>query len=61
MLFCSCIALLIKVTDRTSLTHIYHDASPLLLVIISHAMVIFIHTAGKPFLVCLALWGLLLW
>lgn len=61
MLLCSCIVQLIKVTDRTSLTHIYHDASSLLLVIISHAMAIFIQTAGKPFLVCLTLWSLLLW
>lgn len=61
MLFCSCIVQLIKVTDRTSLTHIYHDASSLLLVIISHAMAIFIQTAGKLCLVCLTLWSLLLW
>lgn len=62
MLFCSCIVLLITLSGRTpSLTHIYHDASSLLLVIISHAMGIFIQTAGKPFLVCLTLWNLLLW
>lgn len=34
-------------TDKASLTRRYHDASSLLLVIISHAKVIFIHTHGK--------------
>lgn len=39
-----------KWLTETSLTHIYHDASSLLLVIISHAMAVLIQTAGKPFL-----------
>lgn len=42
--------------NQTSPGHIYHDASSFLLVIISHAHVLLIHTAGKLFL-CVSLHG----
>lgn len=38
-----------------------YDVSSLLLVIITHAKELFIHTAGKSFLCRLTLWDLLLW